>query len=115
MMHEMSICMGIVESLEESARINNYKSIDKVWLEIGPFSGVEINALTFGFEVSTRDTIADGAALEIIQTQASAWCFGCNENVSIMKRQDPCPKCGSHQLSVTSGEELKIKQISIKE
>ncbi len=114
-MHEMSICMGIVESLEETARLNNYKAVDKVWLEIGPFSGVEISALTFGFEVSTRHTVADGATLEIIQTKAIAWCFNCDESVSITKRQDPCPKCGSHQLSVTGGEELKIKQISIKE
>jgi transcriptional regulator with PAS, ATPase and Fis domain len=40
-MHEVNI----VESLEESAKVNNYKAIDKVWLEIGPFSGDEVVAL----------------------------------------------------------------------
>ena len=114
-MHEMSICMSIVESLEELSRLNKYKAIDKVWLEIGPFSGVEINALTFSFEVSVRNTVADGADLEIIQTKAKAWCFNCNQTTTIKKRPDPCPKCGSHQLTFTGGDELKIKQISIKE
>ena len=32
---------SIVESLEESVKANNYKAIDKVWLEISSFSGVE--------------------------------------------------------------------------
>ena len=114
-MHEMSICMSIVESLEESAKVNNYKAIDKVWLEIGPFSGVEVRALEFSFDVAIRDTIADGAKLEIIETQAEAWCFNCDETVVVKQRYDACPKCDSHQLTVTGGEELKIKQISIKE
>jgi hydrogenase nickel incorporation protein HypA/HybF len=51
------------------------KVSDMVWLEIGPFSGVEVSALEFSFEVAVRGSIADGAALEIIQTQANAWCF----------------------------------------
>jgi len=59
--------------------------------------------------------IAEGAELEIIETQAGAWCFSCDEAVVIEQRYDPCPKCGGHQLTVTGGEELKIKQISIKE
>ncbi len=111
----MSICMSIVESLEESAKANNYKGIDKVWLEIGPFSGVEVRALEFSFDVAIRGSIAEGAELEIIETQAGAWCFSCDEAVVIEQRYDPCPKCGGHQLTVTGGEELKIKQISIKE
>ncbi|CAC9437409.1 hypothetical protein BSPLISOX_3248 [uncultured Gammaproteobacteria bacterium] len=111
----MSICMSIVDSLETSAKTNNYKAIDKVWLEIGPFSGVEVSALEFSFEVAVRGSIADGAALEIIQTQANAWCFSCNKTVVIKQRYDACPLCNSSQLTVTGGKELKIKQISIKE
>ncbi len=114
-MHEMSICMSIVDSLEASAKANNYKAINKVWLEIGPFSGVEVSALEFSFEVAVRASIADGAELEIIQTQASAWCFSCDKTVVVKQRYDTCPLCDSSQLTVTGGEELKIKQISIKE
>jgi hydrogenase nickel incorporation protein HypA/HybF len=114
-MHEMSICMSIVESLETTAKENNYQGIDKVWLEIGPFSGVEVQALEFSFEVATRDTIAHESELEIIQTQGQAWCFSCDKVVVIEQRYDPCPVCGLSQLTVSGGEELKIKQISIKE
>ncbi len=107
--------MSIVESLEATAKENNYQGIDKVWLEIGPFSGVEIRALEFSFEVVTRDTIAHKAELEIIQTQGQAWCFNCNKIVIIEQRYDACPVCDLNQLTVSGGEELKIKQISIKE
>jgi hydrogenase nickel incorporation protein HypA/HybF len=114
-MHEMSICMNIVDLLEESANTNNYKAIDKIWLEVGPFSGVDIEALKFSFDVAIRDSVADGAELEIIETEANAWCFNCNQTVIVKQRYDACPKCNQHQLTVTGGEELKIKQISIKE
>ncbi|WP_241156933.1 hydrogenase maturation nickel metallochaperone HypA [Bathymodiolus thermophilus thioautotrophic gill symbiont] len=107
--------MSIIESLEASAKENNYKAIEKVWLEVGPFSGVEVQALEFSFEVVIRDTIAHNAKLEVIQTQASAWCFKCDKTVIVKQRYDACPKCNSHQLTVTAGEELKIKQIAIKE
>ncbi len=106
--------MSIVESLEETAKVNNYKAINKVWLEIGPFSGVEVRALEFSFDVAIRDTIADGAELEIIETDAKAWCFNCDKTVVIKQRYDACPECDSNQLTVSGGEELKIKQISIK-
>lgn len=111
----MSICMSIVESLEVSAKANHYQSINKVWLEIGPFSGVEVKALEFSFEVAIRGSIAHGADLEIIEVQASAWCFNCNQSIVVKQRYDACPKCSGHQLTVTGGEELKIKKISIKE
>lgn len=114
-MHEMSICMDIVESLETTAKENNYQGIDKVWLEVGPFSGVEVRALEFSFEVATRGSIAHESELEVVQTPGQAWCFGCDKTVVIKQRYDVCPLCRSSQLTVTGGEELKIKQISIKE
>ncbi|SFV58813.1 [NiFe] hydrogenase nickel incorporation protein HypA [hydrothermal vent metagenome] len=107
--------MDIVESLEKVAKDNNYQGIDKVWLEVGPFSGVEVNALEFSFEIATRGSITQGAKLEIIQTPGQAWCFNCNKTITIKQRYDNCPLCNSGQLTVTGGEELKIKQISIKE
>ncbi len=114
-MHEMSICISIVESLEQMIKTNNYKGIKKVWLEIGVFSGVEVEALKFSFEAAICNTIINHAQLEIIEKPAKAWCFICGENVIIKQRYDSCPKCDSNQLTVTNGEELKIKQVMIKE
>lgn len=112
-MHEMSICESILDLMKNQARTQNFDKVKRVSLEIGSLSGVEIEALKFGFDVVMRDSIAEGAALDIIETEGKAWCFSCGDTVAIMARYEPCPKCGSHQLQVTGGEELRIKELEV--
>lgn len=113
-MHEMSICESIRTTLEEQARLQDFSSVDVVRLEIGPLSGVEIEALKFGFDVVMRGSLAEAAKLEIIETQAVAWCMQCGKNVTIEARYDACPDCGSFQLQVTAGEEMRIKELEVR-
>ncbi len=112
-MHEMSICQSILQTLEEQARLQNFSRVERVCLEIGPLSGVEIEALKFGFDVVMRDSLAAEARLEIIECPAEAWCLPCAATVRIAERFDACPHCGSHQLQVTGGEELRIKELEV--
>jgi hydrogenase nickel incorporation protein HypA/HybF len=87
--------------------------VHRVRLEVGALAGVELEAMRFGFEVVSRDTLADGAVLEIIELPGQAWCLGCSSPVAVERRYDPCPKCGSHQLQVSSGDELRIKDLEV--
>ncbi|WP_028877925.1 hydrogenase maturation nickel metallochaperone HypA [Terasakiella pusilla] len=112
-MHEMSICESILQIMEDQAQAQNFTKIEKVRLEIGPFSGVELEALRFGFEVVTRNTLAENCVLEIIETKGQAWCMECADTVQINERYEACPKCGGHQLQVSSGDELRIKDMEV--
>ena len=76
-MHELSLCAGIVDVLREQAREQDYARVRTVWLEVGQLAGVEVEALRFGFDVATRETLAEGAALEIVPVPGAAWCRGC--------------------------------------
>ena len=98
---------------EEQARLQDFSTVDVVRLEIGPLSGVEIEAIKFGFDVVMRGSLAEQAKLEIIETEAKAWCMMCGETVSIKERFDACPKCHSHQLQVTAGDEMRIKELEV--
>ncbi len=113
MMHEMAICEGIIEVLEEQAVAQQFNKIKKVWLQIGPMAGVEIEAVRFCFDAVARHTIADNAALEIVETQGEAWCIACSKSIAVKRRFDPCPDCGSFQLRVTGGDELKITNLEV--
>ena len=108
-MHEMSLCQSILQTLEEQAGLQNFTRVERVCLEIGPLSGVEIEALKFGFDVVMRGSLAEQARLEIVE----AWCLPCAATVSINQRFDACPRCGSHQLQVTRGDELRIKELEV--
>jgi len=112
-MHEISLCEGILQILEDNARTQCYTRVKRVWLEIGGLSGVELEAMRFGFEVVTHGTLADGATLEIIESPGTAWCMQCSKTVPLKQRFDACPDCGSYQLQVTGGDEMKIRELEV--
>ena len=112
-MHEMSLCEGILQALEENARTQNYEKVKTVWLEIGRLAGVEIEAMRFGFDVVMKNSLADGARLEVIEVPGMAWCMQCMKNVPVQQRFDQCPECSSYQLQVTGGDEMRIKELEV--
>ncbi len=93
--------------------MQNFTRVKGVWLEIGPLAGVELEALRFGFDVVTRDSLAEGAALEIIEMPGQAWCLQCAKTVPVTQRFDACPECGSYQLQITGGDEMRIKELEV--
>jgi len=112
-MHEMSLCESVMQILEETAAQQGFSKVKTVWLEIGELSGVEVEAMRFSFEVIRHGTLADQAALEIINVPGSAWCMPCGRNVRIAQRFDACPDCGSYQLQVNGGDEMRIKELEV--
>jgi len=112
-MHEMSLCEGVLQVLEEYARSQDYSRVKTVWLEIGCLSGVEIEAMRFGFDLVMKGSVAAGATLEIIQTPGQAWCMQCGKTVAVTERYDACPDCGGYQLQVTAGDEMRIRELEV--
>lgn len=112
-MHEMAISESILGILEDEARRQSYRRVKAVWLEIGPFAGIETEALRFSFDVVTKGTLADKALLEIVPTEGKAWCLECEKSVALKERYDACPSCGGHQLQMTSGDEMRIKELEV--
>lgn len=112
-MHEMSLAEGILQIVADAARANAANRVQAVRLELGTLSHVERDALRFCFDAVTRDSVADGARLEILETPGRAWCMPCGASVDLRKLGDACPRCGSYQLQVTQGEEMRVKDIEI--
>ena len=112
-MHEMSLCESILRVLEEQAQVQHYHRVKRVRLEIGGLSGVELEAMRFGFDVVVKDSLASGAKLEIIEIPGTAWCLHCARTVPVKQRFDACPGCGGYQLQVTGGDEMRIKELEV--
>jgi hydrogenase nickel incorporation protein HypA/HybF len=111
--HEMALAEGIVGVIEDAARAQGFGQVRTVWLEIGRLAAVEPEALRFSFEVVKRGTLADAARLEIVDAPGVAWCMKCSTTVQIGSRGDPCPACGSHQLQVAGGTEMRVKELEV--
>jgi hydrogenase nickel incorporation protein HypA/HybF len=112
-MHEMSIAESVLQIVEDSARSGGYTRVKAVWLEIGQLANVEKESLRFCFDAVTRDSVAQDARLEIIETAGQGWCMQCACNVPITALHEPCPTCGSYQIQVTGGEEMRVKELEI--
>ena len=112
-MHEMSLCESILRIVEDEAEAGSFTRVRTVRLEIGRFAGVEIEALRFAFGAVTRDSLADGARLEIIELPGEAWCMNCGTSVQLSQRFDPCPGCNGHELQITGGTQMRVKDLEV--
>lgn len=108
-MHELSIADGIVEHCAEQA---NGARVLRVRLEIGRLSCVTADALQFCFDVCAKDTVVEGAALEIIPLPGRARCRGCGAEIEISCFIESCA-CGNSDLRVIAGEELRLKDMEV--
>ena len=108
-MHELSIANGIVEICAERA---GGVRVTRVRLEIGRLSAVLPDAVRFCFDVCARNTVLEGAALEIVETSGLARCRDCDGEVALVRLAARCA-CGSANLRVIAGEELKIREMEL--
>lgn len=112
-MHEMALAEGILQLIEDTARNQGFTVVRTVWLEIGQMSSVEPDALRFCFDAVTRDSIAAGAILEIVDTPGQGWCMQCAQTVPMQALYDPCPTCGSYHVQATGGTEMRVKELEV--
>lgn len=112
-MHEMSLAEGVLQLIEDAAKQQNFAVVKTVWLEIGQLSGVEVEAMKFCFDAVTRDSIAQNARLEIIALPGTGWCMACAVTVPMSQVFGECPHCGGHQMQVTGGTEMRLKELEV--
>jgi hydrogenase nickel incorporation protein HypA/HybF len=108
-MHELSIANSIVEIC--AGRAGDARVI-RVRLEIGQLAAVMPDAVRFCFDVCARNTVLEGAVLEIHEIAGRALCRDCGNEVVLEELVGRCA-CGSANLRVIAGEELKVKEMEL--
>ncbi len=112
-MHEMALTESIVEIALEEARKQGARKVTRVFLDVGALSPVEPEALEFCFAAVASGTAAEGARLEIARIAGAGWCLDCEEKVPLAERFGACPQCGRYRVQMTTGDELKIREMEI--
>jgi hydrogenase nickel incorporation protein HypA/HybF len=109
-MHEMSITQSVIELCEEHAQGRRVLS---VLLQIGALSGVVPDSIEFCFEACSKETLLDGARLEIELVAAEGRCPLCGKQSPVEAFFDPCPSCGGFGLEIVCGQELRVKELEL--
>lgn len=110
-MHELGITRNIVAIVADAA---NGRRVQRVHVEVGKLSGILAQSVAFCFEVVSKGTPLEGAALEIHELEGRGRCRTCGEEMATPTLFTPCG-CGSRDIERLQGEELKIKSMEIEE
>ena len=107
-MHEMSIAVSILDTVEKEARKNNLSKISKVKLKIGEMANIVPEILVSSWEILVKDTMAENAKLDYDLLPLMGRCGECHAEFPIENVVFHCSKCLSPNIRVISGEELNI-------
>lgn len=114
-MHELGIAAAILEKVEAEARRRPGARFTRVGVRVGEISGVDPDALSFGFECLVKDTTFDDLALEIESCPRVQRCSHCANDFPAADSMTACPKCGAADTTCIGGEELDIAFIELEE
>jgi len=112
-MHEMSICQGLLDQVEQIAKERGASRVDSIVLSIGPLAGVEAVLLSRAFEVARLQTVAESAVLEIETGPIVVECRSCGASGNAQVNRLLCPSCGDWQVNLVQGDELLLLRLEV--
>ena len=113
-MHELGIAASILDSVEAEAVRRPGSHIGKVGIRVGELSGVDADALQFGFECLVKDTGFEPLALEIEAVPRMQRC-PCGHEFRMTDYDPQCPRCGEFMTQCVSGDQLEIAYMEVDE
>ena len=114
-MHELSIAAAILDKVAAEAERRPRARFTKVGVRIGEISGIDPDALSFGFECLVKDTQFDPLPLEIEFCPRVQRCLACAHEFPAPDSMTACPKCGHLATTCIGGEDLDIVFMEIEE
>jgi hydrogenase nickel incorporation protein HypA/HybF len=113
-MHELAITKGILSVAVEAAEQAGGHRITSIDMVIGELSSIVDDSVQFYFDILSKETIADGAALHFRREPAIATCMDCSHKFEIRAPIEPvCPQCGGILLQIQDGNEFFVESIEV--
>lgn len=112
-MHELSIAINIVDIAVKEAEKAEAKRITDLDIDVGTLSGVVIEALEFALQEAVKNSILEQAKITINEIHAKAHCNECRKVVGVTYLFEACPHCQSMDLTLTQGQELRVKSLKV--
>ena len=111
-MHELSLAYNLVEIAAEAAQKARVKRVTAVTLRLGALSGVEKEALLFGYEIAAQGTLLEGSQLVIEEVPVVVKCERCESGCELPNIQSfRCPRYGLPTSTIVQGKEIEIMSL----
>ena len=112
-MHELSICLSLMQQVEGIARERDAEKVVKITLNIGPLSGVEPDLLQHAYPVAAAGTVAEDAELIMETSDIVVRCSQCDTETTVTPNKLLCGSCGDFRTRVVSGDELILRSVEL--
>ncbi len=112
-MHELSIVQNIIGIVARETEKSRAKRVVEVHLEIGRLSGVEFELIEFALKNLSYGSVIESARIKIDKPAGKARCNKCGNEFNLNDFIGSCDKCGSFNLEIIKGKELRIKSITV--
>jgi hydrogenase nickel incorporation protein HypA/HybF len=107
-LHELSIAAAILDRVAAEAARRADVRFTKVGVRVGELSGVDPEALSFGFDALKLESPWERLALEIEYCPRMQRCRRCQHAFPSVNYETACPKCGAADTILVAGEELDL-------
>jgi hydrogenase nickel incorporation protein HypA/HybF len=114
-MHELSIASAILDAVRNEGEKHPGAHVTKVGVRIGVLSGVEPEALRFGFSALVQGTTLEPLTLEIEPVPRSQRCPACDSTFVVLEESLACPRCASEATTLAGGEELDLAYLEVED
>ncbi len=113
-MHELAFVESIFNEIEAAReKMGIREKITRVELEVGDLTGAVPRSLEFCFDALKGNTPLAEAELLIRRVPGTLRCLQCEDTGAVDLFPTVCPSCGSADVRITGGDELRIVSIEI--
>lgn len=112
-MHELSICMALMEQVERIALEHQAGRVERIVLQVGPLSGVEAPLLERAWPLASVGTLAEEAELLIETAPVKVKCTQCEAVSEVAPNRLLCAACGDFRTRLVSGDEMLLANMEL--
>lgn len=112
-MHEFTLAQTIFKAALAELKKYPAARLKAVHVVVGQQHAIAPENLRFAFEVLSRNTAAESAALAIHARPVAARCRQCGWNGAIRNAFYRCAACGTGDIEVTGGSELYLDSLEV--
>lgn len=112
-MHELSVCLALMQQVERIAREHGAGGVERIMLQVGPLSGVEAPLLERAWPLASTGTIAQEAQLVIERAPVRVRCTQCAAVSDVPPNRLLCSACGDFRTRLVSGDEMLLVNLEL--